>query len=144
MLLSHTWFICGESVRKKWGEIKHCPFKGIVHLKKKFISSCTHPQVVSNVYEFLSSAEHKWRYFEECQEPNSWTHWFPYETTISYYGSQWRPSTVWLPTFFKISPFFCSAEERNSYRFETTWGWVNDDRIFFIFKWTISLREPWL
>ncbi len=24
----------------------------------------------------------------------------------------------------------CSAEEINSYRFGTTWGWVNDDRIF--------------
>ncbi len=34
----------------------------------------------------------------------------------------------------------CSAEQRNSYRFGTTWGWVNDDRIF-IFGWTILL--PW-
>jgi len=25
----------------------------------------THPQVVANLYEFLSSAEHKGRYFEE-------------------------------------------------------------------------------
>ncbi len=33
----------------------------------------------------------------------------------------------------------CSAEQRNSYRFGTTWGWVNDDRIF-IFGWTIPLR----
>ncbi len=29
----------------------------------------------------------------------------------------------------------CSAEQRHSYRFGTTWGWVNDDRIF-IFGWT--------
>jgi len=34
----------------------------------------------------------------------------------------------------------CSTEERNSYRFGTTWGWVNDDRIF-IFGWTIPLRR---
>jgi len=27
--------------------------KGIVHLKKKKLSSFTHPQVVSNLYEFL-------------------------------------------------------------------------------------------
>ncbi len=33
----------------------------------------------------------------------------------------------------------CSAEQRHSYRFGTTWGWVNDDRIF-IFGWTIPLR----
>ncbi len=33
----------------------------------------------------------------------------------------------------------CSAEQTHSYRFGTTWGWVNDDRIF-IFGWTIPLR----
>jgi len=30
----------------------------------------------------------------------------------------------------------CSTEERNLYRFETTWGWVNGDTIS-IFVWTI-------
>ncbi len=39
--------------------------KGIVHPKMKFLSSFTHPQVVPNLYEFLCSAEHKGRYFEE-------------------------------------------------------------------------------
>jgi len=29
------------------------------------MSSLTHPQVVPNLYEFISSAEHKRRYFEE-------------------------------------------------------------------------------
>ncbi len=33
----------------------------------------------------------------------------------------------------------CSAEQRNSYRFGTTWGWVNNDRIF-IFGWTVPLN----
>jgi len=33
----------------------------------KILSSFTHPQVVSNLYEFLSSVEHKRRYFEECR-----------------------------------------------------------------------------
>ncbi len=42
-----------------------CEIKGIVHPKMKILSSCTHPQVVSNLYEFLCSAEHKGRYFEE-------------------------------------------------------------------------------
>ncbi len=32
----------------------------------------------------------------------------------------------------------CSAEQRNSYRFGTTWKWVNDDRIL-ISWWTIHL-----
>jgi len=31
----------------------------------KILSSFTPPQVVANLYEFLSSAEHKGRYFEE-------------------------------------------------------------------------------
>jgi len=33
--------------------------KGILHPKIKILSSFTHPQVVSNLYEFLSSVEHK-------------------------------------------------------------------------------------
>ncbi len=32
----------------------------------------------------------------------------------------------------------CSTEERNSFRFKTTWEWINDDRIF-IFGRTIPL-----
>ncbi len=34
----------------------------------------------------------------------------------------------------------CSAEQRNSYRFGTTRGWVNDE-IIVIFGWTIPLRQ---
>ncbi len=34
----------------------------------------------------------------------------------------------------------CLTEDRNSYRFGTTWGWVNDNRIK-IFGWTIPLRS---
>ncbi len=33
----------------------------------------------------------------------------------------------------------CSVEQRYSYRFGTTWGWVND-YIIFIFGWTIPLK----
>jgi len=39
--------------------------KGIVDLKMKILSSFTHPQIVSTLYEFLSSVEHKIRYFDE-------------------------------------------------------------------------------
>jgi len=35
----------------------------------KILSSFTHPQVVANLYEFLSSSEHKGRYFEEQLGP---------------------------------------------------------------------------
>ncbi len=34
----------------------------------------------------------------------------------------------------------CWGEQRNSYRFRTTRGWVNDDSIF-IFGWTIPLKS---
>ncbi len=40
--------------------------KGIVHPKMKSLSSFSHPQVVTNLYECLCSAEHKGRYSEEC------------------------------------------------------------------------------
>ncbi len=43
--------------------------KGIVPLKKKILSSFTHPQAAPNLYEFLCSAEHKGRYFEESLLP---------------------------------------------------------------------------
>jgi len=39
-------------------------FKGVVHPKNVIMSSHTHPLVVSNLYEFISSAERKRRYFK--------------------------------------------------------------------------------
>jgi len=41
--------------------------------------------------------------------------------------------------FSKYLPL-CSSEERYSYSFATTWGRVNDDRIF-IFGWSIPLNH---
>ncbi len=90
--------------------------KGIVHLKMKILSSFTHPQVVPNLYECLCSAEHKGRYSEECGKQQFWG------TSIFF------PTTVWK-----------SMVQRHSYRFGTTWGWVNDDRMNF-FGWAIPLR----
>jgi len=42
--------------------------KGIVHPKIKIKNSLltSLPQIVPNLYEFLSSSEHKRRYLEEC------------------------------------------------------------------------------
>ncbi len=37
----------------------------------------------------------------------------------------------------------CSEDKRRSCRFETTWGWVINDR-FFIFGWTIPLNSTWI
>jgi len=38
----------------------------------KILSSCTRLQVVANLYAFLSSAEHKGRYFKGRLEPSSY------------------------------------------------------------------------
>ncbi len=48
------------------------------------------------------------------------------------------PELLCFPHFSEYLPLWW-AEQRHSYRFGTTWGWVNDDRIF-IFGWTIPLR----
>jgi len=36
-------------------------------LKGMVLSLFTHPQVVSNLYVYLSSTEHKRRYFKQCR-----------------------------------------------------------------------------
>ncbi len=41
-------------------------FKGIVHPKVTTLSSYTHPHVVPNLYDFLSSVKYKIRCFAEC------------------------------------------------------------------------------
>ncbi len=50
-------------------------FKAIVHLKIKIVIFYS-PSSFSNLYEFLSSVEHKIKYFEEC--------WLPFFTNIHY------------------------------------------------------------
>ncbi len=107
--------------------------------KMKILSSFTHPQVVPNLYECLCSAEHTGRYSEECGKQSSsgapLTSIVLFFPTMEVNGAPKQPgyklSSKYLP--------LCLAEHRNSYRFGTTWGWVNDDK-FFIFGWTIPLN----
>ncbi len=114
--------------------------KGIVHPKMKILSSFTHPQVVPNLFECVCSAEHKGRYSEEWGKQSSsgapLTYIVFFFPTMEVNGAPKQPdyklSSEYLP--------LCSAEQRHSYRFGTTWGWVNDDRIF-IFVWTIPLGQ---
>jgi len=105
----------------------------------KMLSSFTHPYVVANLYEFFSPAEHKEIYFEEWLEPNSslapLTSRVETKNTMEVNGA---PQLFGSNRSSKYIPL-CSAEVRNSYRFATTWGWVNDDRIF-IFGWSIPLK----
>ncbi len=129
------WCKAEFSASLLWSVTSHDPseimlifsIKVIVHPKMKIRSSFTHPRVVPNLYEFLCSAKHKGKYSEECNK-----YFFP---TMEVNGAQKQPdyklSSKYLP--------LCSAEQRHSYSFGTTRGWVNDERIF-IFGWTISLR----
>ncbi len=48
-------------------------------------------------------------------------------------------SAHWLSLYWKEWPAYSSKQERHSYKFGVTWGWVNDDRIV-IFGWTIHLK----
>ncbi len=108
--------------------------KGIIHPKMKILSSFTHPQVVPNLYEFLCSAEHKGR------KPGCFgaplTSIVGKKNTMEVNGA---PELLCFPHSSEYLPL-CSAEQTHSYRFGTTWGWVNDDTIF-IFGWTIPLRQ---
>ncbi len=67
-------------------------------------------------------------------------------------GHHWLPLYLFFPTMevngapklpgYKLSSNYlplCSAEQTHSYRFGTTSGWVNEDRIY-IFGWTIPLK----
>ncbi len=86
--------------------------KGIFYQKMKILSSFTHPQVVPNLYEFLCSAKHNRRYFEESLQPG----FFGAPLTsivgnIKYYGSQWSPRSAMFPTFFRMSSYvFCRTK----------------------------------
>ncbi len=71
------------------------PFKRIVHLKIKIMSS----------------------FMNVGNQTVDYSNWLSYYGN-KYYGSQWLLSTDWLPTFFKIYIFVCSTEERNPYRCE--------------------------
>ncbi len=95
------------------------------------MSSFTPPQVFPNLYEFLCSILKK-----VCNSL--------FRCTIDFHSRKKNTMEVnGAPELlcFPHSEYLplCLAEQRHSYRFETTWGWVNDDRIF-IFGWTIPLR----
>ncbi len=113
--------------------------KGIVHPKMKILSSFTHPQVVPNLYECVCSAEHKGRYSEECGKQSS--SGAPLTSIVFFFPTMEDNGAPKQPDYKLSSEYLplCSAEQRNSYRFGTAWGWVND-RIF-IFGWTIPLSH---
>lgn len=102
--------------------------KEMVHPKMTNLSSFTHPQALSNLYEFPSAVGHRIRYFEERWQPNS----------------RWQPSTSTVfpvkvnghhqPLGHQHSPKHPPPRPRNSYRFRTIWGYVNYENFHFWVK----------
>ncbi len=105
----------------------------LLHLKEKFtskmkmLSSFTHPHVVPNVYRFSLCWTWKkkrkifWRMLviSQLMVPIDFLSISFPTMEVSVENQLFGSST-----FFKIS-----SQERNSYRFGMTWGWVNDYRI---------------
>jgi len=75
----------------------------------KILSSFTHPQVVSNLYAFLSSAEHIDFHGSQISSPEILKGIVPFKR---HHGSQWLQLTVWLSTFFKITSFVFSRRKK--------------------------------
>ncbi len=100
------------------GHLQAPLLKGIVHPKRKILSSFTHPQL----YECLCSAEHKGRYSEECGKQSR--SGAPL-TSIAFFFLLWKSMVPCSQQpDYKLSTKYvplCS-EQRNSYRFGTTWG----------------------
>lgn len=95
-------FLWNQSVIVAW-PISTCVwFKGIVQLKMSILSKF---HVSYNPYDYLSSAEHKIKHFQECWgQHNIGPHWLSLHEKKNY---------------FKIS--------KKSYRFESTRGWVKTE-----------------
>ncbi len=125
---------------------KHLDVKGIVHPKMNILSSFTQSQVVPNLYECLCSAEHKGRYSEECGKQSS--SGAPLTSIVFFFPTMEVNGAPKQPAYKLYSKYFplCSAEQINSYRFGTTWGWVNDDRILIFGELSLkctSLYQGW-
>ncbi len=115
-----TWFEVSYFYLLLWKisvSNNHFAIKGTVHPKMKILSSFTHPHKVTQRKIF-------WRMRETEQYLSP---------TIEVNGAPKQPDYK-LPS--KYLPL-CS-EQTHSYRFGSTWGWINDDRIF-IFGWTVPL-----
>ncbi len=105
-LLQRLWPSCAHSLTHTHTQ----SFNGIVH--QKMCSSFTHPYVVASVYEIF------WRMWVPTV---SGPHWPPY-------CARQRLPALGYPHSSKYLLLY-STDQRNSYRFGTTWGWVNDGRL---------------
>ncbi len=81
----------------------------------QLVFQMTRQCVVSNLYDILSSAKYRRRYFEGCL--NCFSPYIGKSAVLKTINKKWDL-------------------KKNSYRFWMRWGWINDDRII-ISVWTI-------
>ncbi len=101
----------------------------------KILSSFTHPQVVPNLYLFLSSAEHK-IFWVICTWVNEWwpltvLYFFPHTLEVSGYQQLFG-----YQHSSKCHLIFQQNKEIHTDLEQLEGAWVNDSRID-IFGWTI-------
>jgi len=109
--------------------------KGIVHPKMSILSSFVRFfQTCMSFFLLLNTNE------DILKNVGKWTvdglHCLPWKKNTMEVNGAHQLFSYWHSSKYLR---LCSTEERNSYRFGTAWGWVNDDNIF-IFGWTIPLR----
>ncbi len=92
-----------------WATGTHSFFKGIVHPKIKILLSITLPQVVPNLYKFLSSLGHKRGYFWRTLVTERVM--FPIFFVFKYYGSQWEPMNCLFANILQ-NIFFCVPQKK--------------------------------
>ncbi len=121
VICMNQWYMQGKIFCEYW-------LNGIVHPNMKILSLLTHPQVVPNLYAFLSSAEHKRRYLEECGQPNSF--WSPLTFIVS---KSTGSSNYLVASTLQNILFYVQQKKETHTGFENCHFWVN---YFFKFWFT--------
>jgi len=103
--------------------------KGVVHPKRKIVIIYSPSSFSQTFMSFFLPLDTKVDVLSNVGNHTvDGTHWlfFP---TMEVNGHQ---STLWQPTFFKISSFVFKRRKKLIHVwFGTTWGWVNDDNFHF-------------
>ncbi len=133
------WLQLRLSYMQRYLSGHHLWFKGIVHLSWM----CGREIIVELSHYFCFFAHKKFsRSFIKLQM-NHWCHMDYFNDVLTTFlglecGSCIAIRVRKLSDFIKTYRNLCFKDERRSYRFGKTWGWVINDRIL-IFGWTTPL-----
>ncbi len=90
-----------------WTNIFPAAVKNFTENKKNYLI----PNVIPNLYDFLSFIEHKRRYLKECWKPNYFFHSMDKKQTNN--GNQWELKRLVTCIFQNIE--FCVLEKKESH-----------------------------